>query len=491
MPSNPTSGDKRLQAPSGSYGAQQWLAAEEADEMEAEAASGPHPRLTILYGHVAEALEQAVSLTKMIFATPVPSAVSFIAKQTRLAERWNRIDQLFKDADLLSPWPKSPGVTFSWKAGWSALSVAAQFARMVCSGTSGVCPTAVALLDVLPVCPQPDVQFEAWRDRTITELKERQVSEHLWPDMGSIHRDYGSLRYKLTDEYERAMAGADMAERGRRRAVPAAVEAEVLTTSRRRCCICYGLHRDASLKKGQVAHLDHNPSNSELDNLAFLCQDHHDEYDSTHSQTKGMTMQEVKAYRQELSAAIRDLDAPLPSQVPTAVAQTNMNGDNIIVGGDVYLNRKQVKRNVVTPGPDHVPGAVALRIKELIAELADIDTQAGKASTFGQWYNRLYRHFNVTSYQLIPAEQGEEAIEWLQQQKAIHRPKLRRTNNEAWRRSHYTAIYARAGELGFSKQQLYELAQERLGLKVDVRSLKDIGERNLQKLHNILFSMER
>jgi DNA-binding transcriptional ArsR family regulator len=81
-------------------------------------------------------------------------------------------------------------------------------------------------------------------------------------------------------------------------------EAAVLTRSRRRCCICFGLHRDVEVKAGQIAHLDGDRSNGSEDNLAFLCLVHHDEYDSRTSQSKNLTIDEVKAYRRELYAQV-------------------------------------------------------------------------------------------------------------------------------------------------------------------------------------------
>ena len=87
---------------------------------------------------------------------------------------------------------------------------------------------------------------------------------------------------------------------GRRTQVPDAVQADTLVQSRRRCCICFGLTRDDSVKKGQIAHLDGNNQNNTPENLAFLCFDHHDEYDSTTSQSKGFQLFEVKKYRSEL-----------------------------------------------------------------------------------------------------------------------------------------------------------------------------------------------
>jgi hypothetical protein len=58
------------------------------------------------------------------------------------------------------------------------------------------------------------------------------------------------------------------------------------------------------LKSGQIAHLDRNNQNASEDNLCFLCLEHHDEYDSSTSQRKGLTQNEVRSYRQELHEAI-------------------------------------------------------------------------------------------------------------------------------------------------------------------------------------------
>ena len=77
-------------------------------------------------------------------------------------------------------------------------------------------------------------------------------------------------------------------------------ETNILLSSLRRCCICFGLNQDFSVKKGQIAHLDRNPANSSFDNLVFLCLDHHDEYDSTTRQSKGLRIIEVKEYRSRL-----------------------------------------------------------------------------------------------------------------------------------------------------------------------------------------------
>lgn len=85
-----------------------------------------------------------------------------------------------------------------------------------------------------------------------------------------------------------------------RKKIPAYIQDEILIKSMRRCCICFGLNRNTSIQSGQIAHLDKNNSNNIPENLAFLCLEHHDEYDSSTSQRKGFTVGEVKHYRDDL-----------------------------------------------------------------------------------------------------------------------------------------------------------------------------------------------
>ena len=89
-----------------------------------------------------------------------------------------------------------------------------------------------------------------------------------------------------------------------RKAVPQETQGEVLAACRRRCAICLGLNRDTGIKRGQIAHLDRDAANPSVDNLVFLCLEHHDQFDSRTSQSKGLTSDEVRRFRQELTTAI-------------------------------------------------------------------------------------------------------------------------------------------------------------------------------------------
>jgi hypothetical protein len=85
-----------------------------------------------------------------------------------------------------------------------------------------------------------------------------------------------------------------------RKAITKQVETEVLIRCKRRCAVCYGLNLDTSIRKGQIAHIDKNSANNALDNLVFLCFDHHDEYDSRNSQSKSLTEGEIRHFQDEL-----------------------------------------------------------------------------------------------------------------------------------------------------------------------------------------------
>jgi hypothetical protein len=85
-----------------------------------------------------------------------------------------------------------------------------------------------------------------------------------------------------------------------RKKLSAKEEKEILLKSARRCSLCFGLHRDFSVKKGQIAHIDRDSNNSKPENLVYLCLNHHNDYDSKSKQSKGFTTLEILTYRSSL-----------------------------------------------------------------------------------------------------------------------------------------------------------------------------------------------
>ena len=101
------------------------------------------------------------------------------------------------------------------------------------------------------------------------------------------------------------------------------VQAFVLVTSRRRCALCFGLRGDMQEKRnGQLAHVDRDATNSSTDNLVFLCLEHHDEYDTRHSQSKGFTPKELLHYRTVLYKYLEDWCSTALSSKPVRSHET-------------------------------------------------------------------------------------------------------------------------------------------------------------------------
>jgi hypothetical protein len=118
-----------------------------------------------------------------------------------------------------------------------------------------------------------------------------------------------------------------------RAAISPEVQARILAESRRRCAICFGLDGDLERKKGQIAHLDKDAGNNAPANLAFLCFDHHDEYDSTTRQSKGLSRLEVLRYRDDLLAELERrwsvgeyFAPPPPSPISLVINIANSGG---------------------------------------------------------------------------------------------------------------------------------------------------------------------
>ena len=64
-----------------------------------------------------------------------------------------------------------------------------------------------------------------------------------------------------------------------RERIPDQMLQDVLLKSRRRCCLCYAEGNDQP-QAGAIAHIDHDPKNTNVDNLVFLCLNHHSSVDS-------------------------------------------------------------------------------------------------------------------------------------------------------------------------------------------------------------------
>ena len=92
--------------------------------------------------------------------------------------------------------------------------------------------------------------------------------------------------------------------KARRRKIPDPLVDEVLKRCRRQCCMCFGLNGKTDVTDGQIAHLDRDSSNIDIDNLVYLCLDCHKNYDRQSNRTIGYKPGEVQHYRDQLYRAL-------------------------------------------------------------------------------------------------------------------------------------------------------------------------------------------
>lgn len=158
-------------------------------------------------------------------------------------------------------------------------------------------------------------------------------------------------------------------------AVPQKVQLEVLSLSARRCALCFGIDGDFTEKAGQIAHLDRNRQNNDLSNLAFLCLRHHDEFDSTRSQSKGYLMTEVVRYRSELHRAVHER---------LRQAEINESLAELLEKESLRLKEAMDRLDALSRSPDFFYAEVMLRVRAICeyAKLREVHSEkidSGKA----------------------------------------------------------------------------------------------------------------
>lgn len=224
----------------------------------------------------------------------------------------------------------------------------------------------------------------------------------------------------------------------KRVALPKDVETIVLTKCMRRCCLCWELeHKDNPVLGGQIAHLDHNPGNNDPDNLVWLCLAHHDLYDGTTSQSKGLTRAEVKHHRDRLHAALESGIDPVPGPVVPQVA-INIGGD-VTAGRDVSVHLvtqhiTRPARGKKSPAP-LLSGTVAedapkynylMYLVRRYNQIKCSDFGGGRGKLSGGVIHKSYEREMGCPVRHTPMERFDKAVAWLQRR--IHNTRVGRIN---------------------------------------------------------------
>jgi len=174
------------------------------------------------------------------------------------------------------------------------------------------------------------------------------------------------------------------------------------------------------------------------------------------------------------------------SQFKVSIRQTGRGNKAQIAGRDLVITEKHVEVVKFTPDDSHISSEQCRKLKDLIDKLAPkLAGEDGKPA-YQTAFSRLYKKFKVTSYREIKKEDFPAAVSYLQQQRAINRRTLKRSNPQAYRNDLYRPIWAKVKELGWPDGHIYNFAVEKLALKKPISSLKQLGPNQLTDLYKHL-----
>jgi len=128
-------------------------------------------------------------------------------------------------------------------------------------------------------------------------------------------------------------------------------------------------------------------------------------------------------------------------------------------------------------------------VERLTAKTATLPDDEAKKKQ-GKWYGIVWSQFHEqfgtaeNGLQSLPREKFDEAKTWLLQYRASKDKNLKRANPQRYRNSLTKAIYSNISELGWTKEQLYAFAAEKVGYALPIESLNDLGNNQLETVRD-------
>ncbi len=128
-------------------------------------------------------------------------------------------------------------------------------------------------------------------------------------------------------------------------------------------------------------------------------------------------------------------------------------------------------------------------VRRLIAKKATQEDDVVKAE-YGKWTGIVWSQFHEefgtkkNGLQSLDRSRFTEAKSWLLQYRARNDKKFKRTNPQAYRASLTRTIYSLLKPLGWTKDQLYAFAADKLDYVEPIKSLNDLGNTQLELVRN-------
>lgn len=180
--------------------------------------------------------------------------------------------------------------------------------------------------------------------------------------------------------------------------------------------------------------------------------------------------------------------------VPKTPTSNNVTGDGNIVGNgfvmiNVYHKPSPSPKKGETKAKKGETSPFASEIRKLVEKLGVIEAYqyGGEGEARKKWYGAIKKRYGLDqkkqTYKDLDAEQAKNCIAYLKSMLPIKTRALK-NSDEVYRKERYTAIYARARELGMSKGDVYVLFSNLFGK--NIISLTKATNDEIEELYNYL-----
>jgi hypothetical protein len=152
----------------------------------------------------------------------------------------------------------------------------------------------------------------------------------------------------------------------------------------------------------------------------------------------------------------------------------------------------RVAKGNFTPDERHVSEQQRVELNDLCkqivdrliarsAALPDEELKEIWGRHFGIVWSQFAKEFNLEhGLQSLPREDFADAKSWMLQYRASKDKNFRRNNPQQYRDTLTKTIYTLVGKMGWSKEQLYAFASEKLACPKPVSTLNSLGNKQLE-----------
>lgn len=176
-------------------------------------------------------------------------------------------------------------------------------------------------------------------------------------------------------------------------------------------------------------------------------------------------------------------------------ANNNVSIENNFGNVTNYINSRQVNKYEVKYDPTtHISPAQAEKIREKIADLVSMlsaKDPSSRPSLFSEIHTKFKKKFKINKYSILPKEDFEEAIKWLNRYKGgTGRKTLKRYDPDTWTKETCKSIYSKARELNIEHDDVLRIASQYLHKDNTISSLKDLKKKELESVYDYIFHLK-